>query len=81
MIMSSDSVARLQRSPIGRLALSLYPQDPSGRHFLLFNAYYDESGTHNGSPITVLGGFLGEAIQWAEFERKRCFARILPRAA
>ena len=36
----------------------------------MFNAYYDESGTHNGSPITVLGGFLGEAIQWAEFERE-----------
>jgi Protein of unknown function (DUF3800) len=70
MIMSSDSVARLQRSPIGRLALSLYPEDPSGRYFLLFNAYYDESGTHNGSPITVLGGFLGEAIHWAEFERE-----------
>jgi hypothetical protein len=65
-----DSVIRLQRSPIGRLALSLYPHDPCGRFFLVFTAFYDESGTHKGSPITVLGGFFGGALDWADFDRE-----------
>lgn len=65
-----SSVVRLQRSPIGRLAQSLYPHDPCRRNFLVFTAYYDESGTHKGSPITVLGGFFGGSLDWADFERE-----------
>jgi hypothetical protein len=36
----------------------------------VFTAYYDESGTHGGSPITVLGGFIGMVEEWAEFNRE-----------
>lgn len=65
-----DSLIRLQHSPIGRLALSLYPAEPCKRLFSVFTAYYDESGTHKGSPITVLAGFIGDAEGWADFERE-----------
>jgi len=37
---------------------------------LIFTAYLDESGTHGNSPITVMGGFLGTAAQWEDFERR-----------
>ncbi|UYO48530.1 DUF3800 domain-containing protein [Rhodopseudomonas palustris] len=37
---------------------------------MVSTAYYDESGTHDGSPITVLGGLVGQAEHWAEFERE-----------
>jgi hypothetical protein len=64
-----EAIARLDRSPIGRLALSLYPAEPGARLFVAFNAYYDESGTHAGSPVTVLGGFVGSADEWACLDR------------
>jgi hypothetical protein len=35
---------------------------------MIFTAYYDESGTHGGSPITVLAGFVGNANDWVDFE-------------
>jgi hypothetical protein len=36
----------------------------------VFTGYLDESGTHDGSPATVMGGLLARAEQWAEFEKK-----------
>ncbi|MGE0563896.1 MAG: DUF3800 domain-containing protein [Pseudolabrys sp.] len=60
----------MEASPIGRLALSLYPLDPGARPFMILSGYYDESGTHGGSPITVLAGFLGPVEQWGNFERE-----------
>jgi hypothetical protein len=35
---------------------------------LILTAYMDESGTHGGSPITVMGGMLANAGQWQRFE-------------
>ena len=35
---------------------------------MIWTAYYDESGTHNGSPLTVLAGFLAPAVVWSKFE-------------
>lgn len=35
-----------------------------------YTAYLDESGTHDGSPITVMGGILARAEQWRNFEKK-----------
>jgi hypothetical protein len=35
-----------------------------------YTAYLDESGTHYGSPITVMGGVLARAEQWRNFEKK-----------
>ena len=65
-----DSRAKLEGSPVGRLSLSLYPRDPCGREFMILTVYCDESGTHGGSPCTVLAGFLGDANEWVEFERE-----------
>jgi Protein of unknown function (DUF3800) len=35
-----------------------------------YTAYLDESGTHDGSPLTVMGGVLARAEQWRDFEKK-----------
>ena len=36
----------------------------------MFTGYYDESGTHAGSPITVLGGLIGNSHDWGYFEQE-----------
>ena len=36
---------------------------------MIFTAYLDESGTHGGSPITLMSAFLGSARQWQNFEK------------
>jgi len=36
---------------------------------LLIRAYFDDSGTHTDSLVTVMGGLLGTVDQWEEFER------------
>jgi len=36
----------------------------------VYTAYVDESGTHDGSPVTVMGGVLARADQWKVFENK-----------
>jgi hypothetical protein len=33
----------------------------------LFGAFFDDSGTHQGSPVTVIGGLLGNEMQWENF--------------
>jgi Protein of unknown function (DUF3800) len=43
----------------------------------VYTAYLDESGTHGGSPITVMGGVLARAQQWRDFEKK--FAAVQSR--
>ena len=35
---------------------------------LAYTAYLDESGTHDGSAITIMGGVLGRADQWKRFQ-------------
>jgi hypothetical protein len=35
-----------------------------------FTAYFDESGTHAGSPVSVMAGFVGDARQWRKFEKR-----------
>ena len=39
------------------------------RIFVILTAYLDESGTHDGSPVTVMGGMLASALQWERFQR------------
>lgn len=36
---------------------------------LVLTAYLDESGTHGGSAVTVMGGILAKAPQWTAFQR------------
>ena len=35
---------------------------------LVLRAYFDDSGTHNGSPACVWGGFMGHVDEWDEIE-------------
>jgi site-specific DNA recombinase len=37
---------------------------------VILTAYLDESGTHDGSPVTVMGGMLANARQWEAFEKR-----------
>jgi hypothetical protein len=41
-----------------------------GTLMFVYTAYLDESGTHDGSPLTVMGGVLARAEQWRDFEKK-----------
>ena len=34
----------------------------------LFQAYFDDSGTHAGSPVVVFGGLIGSESQWEGFD-------------
>src|SRR5208282_2655323 len=36
----------------------------------MFSAYFDESGTHAGSPVLAVAGYMGFADKWARFEEK-----------
>ena len=64
----SERQKALELSVVGRLALSLYPTDPFRGRYVVFTAYYDESGTHGGSPFTILAGFVGNPERWARLE-------------
>jgi hypothetical protein len=37
---------------------------------MVLTAYFDESGTHAGSPLSGMAGFLGDARQWRKFEKR-----------
>lgn len=37
---------------------------------MIFTAYFDESGTHGGSPLQGMAGFVGDARQWRKFEKR-----------
>jgi hypothetical protein len=45
---------------------------------MVFTCYFDESGTHAGSEITAMAGFLGNDRQWRNFEKRasKLFARF-----
>ena len=35
----------------------------------MLKAYFDDSGTHNGSTVTAVGGFVAKAEEWDAFDR------------
>src|SRR5579864_5288459 len=43
---------------------------PERIFMFVYTGYLDESGTHDGSPLTVMGGLLGRAEQWKRFEKQ-----------
>lgn len=70
MIGSSEGSVESQRPEFiremcGVLANRWEPE----RLFVILKSYFDESGTHGGSPITVMSGIMGMAQQWSKFER------------
>jgi hypothetical protein len=52
------------------LSLSLFHDAHRDRSFMVMTGYFDEAGTHGGSPITVVGGFVATVAQWATYERE-----------
>jgi hypothetical protein len=45
---------------------------------MVITGYFDESGTHGGSEVTVMAGFLGDVRQWHKFEKRsaKLFSRF-----
>jgi hypothetical protein len=37
--------------------------------FVILRAYFDDSGTHADSDVVVMGGLIGNVVQWENFER------------
>jgi len=37
---------------------------------MIVTSYFDESGTHEGSPVTIMAAIMGTANQWAQFQRE-----------
>lgn len=44
---------------------------------MILTAYIDEAGTHDGSPVTVMGGYVSRLGQWRHFDEK--WNRLLKR--
>jgi hypothetical protein len=52
------------------LNVALFHRWEPGRVFMILTGYFDESGTHYGSPATVVSGVMGSAQQWLEYQRR-----------
>jgi hypothetical protein len=37
---------------------------------MTLTGYFDESGTHAGSELMLMAGFVGDARQWRKFEKR-----------
>jgi hypothetical protein len=37
---------------------------------MVFTAYFDERGTHDGAEVSAMAGFVGDARQWRKFEKR-----------
>src|SRR3990167_1536726 len=37
---------------------------------MILTAYFDESGVHEGSELSLMAGFVGDARQWRKFEKR-----------
>ena len=54
---------------IRELSFALFHRWEPERIFVILTSYFDESGTHAGSPATVMAGVMGNVAQWNRFER------------
>jgi hypothetical protein len=55
---------------IDELCIALAHRWEPERGFMVFTAYFDESGTHRGADISGMAGFVGNARQWRKFEKR-----------
>jgi hypothetical protein len=59
------------RGIVDDLAEALFHGDGDERRlYVILTAYLDESGTHGGSPVTIMAGALGNQAQWGKFRRE-----------
>lgn len=56
--------------PIAELAAALYGPSSKYRGMALLKAYFDESGTHAGSPIVLIAGLIAPIETWIDIERE-----------
>jgi Protein of unknown function (DUF3800) len=50
------------------LSVALFHRWEPERIFVILTSYFDESGTHDGSPATVMSGIMGTPSQWMRFQ-------------
>jgi hypothetical protein len=55
---------------IGELCIALAHRWEPERRFMVFTGCFDESGTHAGSSVSTVAGYIGEARQWRKYEKR-----------
>jgi len=66
-----DSADGKAYSAVRHLAHSVsLNHEPASRFMAMFAAYFDESGTHEGSPAVAVAGFISTVEQWQCFEKE-----------
>jgi Protein of unknown function (DUF3800) len=55
---------------LGEALLTAFPSTvpPEDRFLVLLEAYFDESGTHDGSKVLTVAGYIGDPAAWVHFE-------------
>lgn len=55
---------------LGELAEALFHRKAPRAPFMVLTAYIDESGTHGPSPVSVMAGYVADARQWRNYEKR-----------
>lgn len=68
---SLEGSALVCRSQIDVLASLVHPRIAKRRDlFVMIEAYFDESGIHDGAKACIVAGFYGTQIAWRKFEKE-----------
>jgi hypothetical protein len=57
-------------TPTKAFSLGIFHDWDPGRLFVILTAYFDESGTHEGCPYTILAAWIGKAGAWHQLDKK-----------
>jgi hypothetical protein len=53
---------------VAEMARVLLPRSSADGCLAMLTGYFDDSGTHDQSPVVVFGGIIGREIEWQRFE-------------